>query len=190
MGFGPEGPTPSWYADEMKLPKLRMRRLLVVVLLIAAYFGAWEATKREAERRESRLVTTGRHQLDKFTSPASFIIQDRCLFYIEDEVHVANVGYEFWLFGLVKWVIVEPAGLTAGKLRAPPAFYANAATVAAMRMMPRDSRNSARRRANETEPQRSKPCSRVRAESGPRGSFGHRSTSDLALLFIGVVSSD
>ena len=31
-----------------------MRRVLVLLLLIAAYFGAWEATKREAEAREMR----------------------------------------------------------------------------------------------------------------------------------------
>ena len=87
-----------------------MRRMLVVVLLIAGYFGVWEATKREAKRRKENAVESllAAHPhiplettnpeikilagLSEYSSPAPFVI--------DAWYHTGVRARNFWFFGL------------------------------------------------------------------------------------------
>ena len=86
----------------MKRPKLTMCRMLVVVLLIAAYFGAWEATKREAARREIETHSVWTVWNGTYSSPAPFLVKKHFVVSPwdprKDEYHCYK--YKLWFFGL------------------------------------------------------------------------------------------
>ena len=56
------------------MPQFSTQSLLVFVALTAAYFGAWEATKRAAERTESEARSAKRVVDFKFSAPVPFFI--------------------------------------------------------------------------------------------------------------------
>ena len=84
-------------------PRFSLRTLAIVVTLVCAYFGAWEATKRYGIQKQSTAETFYSSNWDTgYTSYASFDTS-RCPFIIvRDAYQNGNKQdrvYFLWLFG-------------------------------------------------------------------------------------------
>src|SRR5688572_5312529 len=74
-------------------PRFSIRTLAIVVTLVCAYFGAWEATKRHG------ISDMGADPLGEVESPMPFIVRQDEIISTDSVKYATPRRYYFWFFG-------------------------------------------------------------------------------------------